>query len=124
MEANEEGEMVEVEKEELVPEKQVPISYLFSPKLNGTSEAYQNYMAETFSKKPKKAVVRLNNGDVAVVDRDKIPEECLDPKNENGTRVPGFMWFTKDHGKVLGKMHREKTGYDPTYGITSPWWSA
>lgn len=40
----------------------------------------------------------MNDGDVRVYDKDKIPDECKDPDG-----IPGYMWFTKGYQNALRK---------------------
>lgn len=100
METNEEGEEVEVTKEVLVDPPPLPL--WFTKGGLGINEELQS---ETFYKQlfdeetgapvwtatglggsKNKAIVRLNNGDVRVVDKDNIPDECKDPEG-----IPGYM---------------------------------
>ena len=64
-------------------------------------------------------IVRLNNGDVAVVPRNNIPEECKDPAG-----IPWFLWFTPGYNAALKKMYRERVPYDEDYEIKEAWYTS
>lgn len=125
METNEDGEQVEVTKEEWV-EAEPPKFMDFGIKGNVQREVFREMMIETNKLSAKnKSIVRLNNGDVVVLDKDEIPEECKDPLSINGTtRVPGYMWFTRDNYLALKKMYRERINFDEEAEIKEPWWTS